>query len=60
MQEYLAPLMFGSLILFLLIGYPVAFALSAVGLLFGWIGIEYGLLSPALLQGLPRQVYDIV
>ena len=60
MQEYLAPLMFGSLILFLLIGYPVAFALSAVGLLFGWIGIEYGLLSPALLQALPRQVYDIM
>ena len=42
--------MFGSLILFLLIGYPVAFVPSAVGLLFGWIGIEYGLLSPALLQ----------
>lgn len=60
MQEYLAPLMFGSLILFLLIGYPVAFALSAVGLLFGWIGIEHGLLSPALLQALPRQVFDIM
>jgi len=60
MQEILAPLMFGSLILFLLIGYPVAFSLAAVGLLFGWIGIEQGLLAPTLIQALPRQVFDIM
>jgi len=33
----MAPLMFGGLILFMLIGYPVAFSLAAVGLFFGWI-----------------------
>ena len=38
----MAPLMFGGLILFMLIGYPVAFSLGAVGLLFGYIGIEMG------------------
>ena len=40
-------LMFGSLLLFLLTGFPVAFALAACGLLFGFIGVEIGLLSPA-------------
>ncbi len=36
----MAPIMFASLIIFLLIGYPVAFALAANGLLFFWIGVE--------------------
>jgi TRAP-type mannitol/chloroaromatic compound transport system permease large subunit len=36
----MAPLMFGSLVLFLLFGYPVAFALAANGIVFGLIGIE--------------------
>ena len=60
MLELLAPLMFASLILFLLIGYPVAFSLAAVGLLFGWIGITQGLLAPELIQAMPRQVFDIM
>lgn len=45
--EMMAPVMFGSLIVFLLIGYPVAFALGAVGLLFSWIGIHFDLLRPS-------------
>ncbi|MGL6069749.1 TRAP transporter large permease, partial [Craterilacuibacter sp.] len=36
------------------------FALSAVGLLFSWIGIHFDLLKPELLQALPRQVFDIM
>ncbi|KMJ54235.1 C4-dicarboxylate ABC transporter [Vogesella sp. EB] len=58
--DLMAPIMFVSLIFFLLIGYPVAFALSAVGLLFSWIGIHFDLLRPELLQALPNQVYDIM
>ena len=49
----MAPLMFGSLVIFLLFGYPVAFALAANGVVFGLIGIELGLLTPALFQALP-------
>ena len=45
---------------FLLLGYPVAFALAAVGLLFGFIGVELGLLHPALLQALPERVFGIM
>jgi TRAP-type mannitol/chloroaromatic compound transport system permease large subunit len=36
----MAPIMFFALIVFLLIGYPVAFALAANGLLFFFIGVE--------------------
>ncbi|MEW9900700.1 TRAP transporter large permease subunit [Chitinivorax sp. PXF-14] len=59
-HEMMAPIMFGSLIVFLLIGYPVAFSLSAVGLLFSLIGMQLGLLQPSLLQALPQQVFDIM
>jgi TRAP-type mannitol/chloroaromatic compound transport system permease large subunit len=57
---YIGPLMFAGLVLFLLIGYPVAFALAAIGLLFGFIGIELGLLHPELLQALPQRIYGIM
>ena len=58
--ENMAPLMFGSLMLFLLSGFPVAFALAANGLFFGFVGIEFGLLTPALLQALPERVLGIM
>jgi TRAP-type mannitol/chloroaromatic compound transport system permease large subunit len=38
--ENMAPIMFFSLIVFLLLGYPVAFSLAANGLLFFFIGVE--------------------
>lgn len=57
---YMAPIMFSALILFLLIGYPVAFSLAAVGMTFGLIGIELGLLTPHLLQAFPDRVFGIM
>ena len=59
MIELLAPLMFASLVVFLLLGYPVAFSLAANGLLFAFIGIEFGLFDFALLQALPERVFGI-
>jgi TRAP-type mannitol/chloroaromatic compound transport system permease large subunit len=59
-HELMAPIMFASLVVFLLLGYPVAFSLAANGLLFAWIGIQMGLLQPELLQALPERVYGIV
>jgi TRAP-type mannitol/chloroaromatic compound transport system permease large subunit len=43
--QNMAPIMFFSLIVFLLIGYPVAFSLAANGLLFFFIGVELAPLS---------------
>ena len=56
----MAPLMFGALVVFLLIGYPVAFALAANGVLFGLIGIELGLLHPSLFQALPQRIWAVM
>jgi len=56
----IGPLMFAALVIFLLLGYPVAFALAAVGLLFGLIGIEAGLLEFSLLQALPQRIYGVM
>ncbi|MHB1402641.1 MAG: TRAP transporter large permease [Thiobacillus sp.] len=58
--EILAPLMFLGLVVFLLLGYPVAFALAANGLLFAGIGIMAGLFDVSLLHALPERVYGIV
>ncbi len=56
----IAPIMFGSLVIFLLSGFPVAFSLAANGLFFGLVGIELGLMSPALLQALPNRIFGIM
>ena len=56
----LAPIMFLGLIIFLLMGFPVAFSLGACGLFFGFIGIELGVLPEALLQALPLRIFGIM
>ena len=56
----MAPLMFAALVVFLLLGYPVAFSLAANGLLFAFVGIELGLLTPALFQALPERIFGIM
>jgi tripartite ATP-independent transporter DctM subunit len=59
-SENMAPLMFVGLILFMLIGYPAAFSLAAVGLFFGFIGIELDLIRPDFLGNLTYQLYGII
>jgi TRAP-type mannitol/chloroaromatic compound transport system permease large subunit len=56
----MAPIMFAALVIFLLLGYPVAFALAANGIFFGLVGIELGLLQPALFQALPERVWGVM
>src|SRR5712672_211665 len=58
--ELMAPLMFGGLVVFLLLGYPVAFSLAANGLFFGLVGMQLDLLHPSLLQALPERVLGIM
>ena len=52
--HYMAPIMFASLVIFLLLGYPVAFSLAANGLIFGLLGIELGLVPPRFPAGAAR------
>src|SRR6202048_3085994 len=59
-RDNLAPLMFGGMVLFMLIGYPAAFSLAATGLFFGFLGIEFGLIRPDFLGNLTYQLFGIV
>ncbi|MDX5350797.1 MAG: TRAP transporter large permease subunit, partial [Rhodobacterales bacterium] len=63
----MAPIMFASLVFFLLLGYPVAFSLAANGLIFFAIGVWLAPLSGGeitldwpLLGNLPRQLWGIL
>lgn len=56
----LAPIMFANLIVFLLLGFPVAFTLAATGILYGLVAIEFDLMQPALFQALPQRIFGIV
>ena len=59
-QTNMAPIMFGGLIVFLLMGFSVAFSLAAAGLAFAFVGIELGLLPATLLQALPLRIFGIM
>nr|WP_010398346.1 TRAP transporter large permease subunit [Paracoccus sp. TRP] len=65
--QNMAPIMFASLVLFLLFGYPVAFALAANGLLFFVIGVELAPLSGGsinlswpLLNAMPERLWGVL
>src|SRR6184192_4763987 len=56
----MAPIMFASLVIMLLLGYPAAFSLGAVGLLYAIAGIQLGEFRPDFLQALPERVYGVM
>ena len=62
MLEYglMAPAMFAGLVVFMLIGFPVAFSLAALGLSFGFIAIEIGYFDFNFLQAMPYRVFGIM
>ena len=60
MPELMALLLFISVCLVLLTGYPVAFALGGTALLFSFIGILSGTFDTAFLTALPNRLYGIM
>ncbi len=56
----MAPIMFMNLIVFLLLGFPVAFTLAATGVLYGIVAIQLDLMPPLLFQALPQRIFGIV
>ena len=67
LAQNLAPVMFLALVVFLLLGYPVAFSLGAVGLLFFVVGVELAPLSGGtinlswpLLNSMPGRIFDVM
>ena len=58
--DVMPPVMFGGLVLFLLIGFPVTFSLAATGLFFGFLSIELGFFTEAYLGNLPLRIFGIM
>jgi tripartite ATP-independent transporter DctM subunit len=59
-RENMGPLMFGGLVLFLVIGYPAAFSLAAIGLFSGLVAVELGLITPNFMGNLTYQLYGVL
>ncbi len=60
LAQNFVPIMFVGLLVLLLTGFPVAFALAATGLGFGYIGMEAGLFPATLFQALPLRIFGIM
>ncbi|QJR14711.1 TRAP transporter large permease [Usitatibacter palustris] len=58
--EWLPPLMFACMVLVMLIGYPVAFSLATLGLVFGFVAVEMGIFPAEFLQAIPGRIHGSV
>ena len=58
--EILGPAMFLALVAALLSGYPVAFGLGGVSVLFALLGMAFGVIEPQFLSALPQRIFGIM
>jgi len=58
--EWLGPTMFAAALVFLVLGYPVAFSLGGVAILFSFLGIGLGVFDPIFLTALPQRIFGIM
>jgi len=59
-MEWVAALLFLTVIVVLLAGFPVAFSLGGIALLFAGLGVLGGSFNEALLSGLPNRIFGIM
>jgi len=59
-MEWTAIVMFAAVVAVLMAGYPVAFSLGGVALLFAWVGIALGSFDSAFLATTPNRLFGIM
>ena len=59
-MEWVALLLFLTVILLLLVGFPVAFSLGGTAMLFALFGVIGGGFESAFLAGLPSRIFGIM
>jgi len=59
-MEWVALLMFAAVVAVLMAGYPVAFSLGGVALLFAWLGIAAGSFDSVFLATMPNRIFGIM
>ncbi|MEM1126938.1 MAG: TRAP transporter large permease subunit [Bacteroidota bacterium] len=60
MEAWLGPLMFVVVLAFIFVGYPVAFTLGGVALLFAAIGVATGAFDWVFLLAMPDRIFDVM
>ena len=58
--DWMGPLMFLAVFVFIFLGYPVAFSLGGVALIFAAIGVITGTLDFALLNAFPERIFGVM
>jgi tripartite ATP-independent transporter DctM subunit len=58
--NFLAPLMFVAVFAMIFLGYPVAFVLGGLSLVFAAIGVQLGYLDWLLLYAIPERIFGIM
>ncbi|MEM6445767.1 MAG: TRAP transporter large permease subunit [Cyanobacteria bacterium J06642_2] len=58
--DWLGPSMFAGALVLLSLGYPVAFSLGGVAVLFAGIGIALGIFDPVFLTAMPQRIFGIM
>lgn len=59
-SDWLGLAMFVGAFGFLLLGYPVAFALGGVAIVFALIGVTMGVFDPVFLSAMPQRIFGIM
>jgi len=59
-MDQFPPLMFAGLVIIMLIGFPVAFSLAALGLACGFFAVSQGWFPPEFMTALPQNVFGIL
>ncbi|MEL6468433.1 MAG: TRAP transporter large permease subunit [Cyanobacteria bacterium J06623_4] len=60
MVDLFGPAMFVGALVLLSLGYPVAFSLGGVAILFGLVGIAFGVFDPVFLTAMPQRIFGIM
>ncbi|MEM9266988.1 MAG: TRAP transporter large permease subunit [Cyanobacteria bacterium P01_F01_bin.13] len=60
LTDWLGPLMFGGALVLLSFGYPVAFALGGVAIIFGLLGIALDVFDPIFITAMPQRIFGIM
>lgn len=60
MIDWLGPGMFAGALVMLSVGYPVAFSLGGVAIVFGVLGTTFGVFDPIFLTAMPGRIFGIM
>ncbi|MEC4982847.1 MAG: TRAP transporter large permease subunit [Oscillatoria sp. PMC 1068.18] len=58
--DWLGPVMFAGALVLLSGGYPVAFSLGGVAIVFGAIGVGLGVFNPVFMTAMPGRIFNIM